>query len=194
MSAQRENMAPDLNPLGDATPMVIVEDTEANTKLSRKTTTTTNSTKSHHPILLLLNGFPGVGKLTVAKELQASLLADNIPTNLVDNHSIIDFVIKTVERRTPAYYAKRKAVLRSEFPNKYTDTTNMVVIMTAGFANEVEVDVDQWKDHVAVARERGFHFIHVNLGCDIEANIKRITSEERVKGREGPNARLKNIE
>ena len=38
--------------------------------------------------LVLLNGFPGVGKLTIARSLQSKL--GNEDTRLIDNHVIID--------------------------------------------------------------------------------------------------------
>lgn len=38
--------------------------------------------------LVILNGFPGVGKLTIARSLQSRLT--NVKTRLVDNHPIID--------------------------------------------------------------------------------------------------------
>jgi hypothetical protein len=40
--------------------------------------------------LVLLNGFPGVGKLTIARSLQSSLTNQNVGTRLVDDHLIID--------------------------------------------------------------------------------------------------------
>lgn len=56
--------------------------------------------------------------------------------------------------------------------------------MTAGFAAEPAHDIDQWQDHVAIARERGFVFVHVNVTCEVEENERRLVTEERVQGRE----------
>lgn len=55
---------------------------------------------------IYINGFPGVGKLTVAKELQ-TLLPN---AEVVDNHRLIDPVAAIYERSHPRYQALRKQV------------------------------------------------------------------------------------
>ena len=40
-------------------------------------------------MIIVLNGFPGVGKYTILKEVQALLAADKSP-RLIDNHLLID--------------------------------------------------------------------------------------------------------
>jgi len=67
-----------------------------------------------------------------------------------------------------------------------------VVLMTSVFA-ENEHGVDQWADHVELVRERGWVFVHVNLGCEAGVNEGRLVSEERVKGREIPGGKKKQI-
>lgn len=56
--------------------------------------------------------------------------------------------------------------------------------MTAGFAAEPPHDVAQWADHVAVAREKGMCFVHINVGCAVGINEERLVTVERVEGRE----------
>ena len=73
-----------------------------------------------------INGYPGVGKLTVAKELmhvRPSPLAaifvrlrgffrKLIPSSrLIDNHSLIDPVARRYERWMPEYYPRRKEIV-----------------------------------------------------------------------------------
>lgn len=133
------------------------------------------------PILLLLNGYPGVGKFTIGKALQKALLSSS-DTNkilLIDNHSVIDIVIKTHTKHTPGYYSARKSVLRSEFFDKLVNTEGMLVIMTSVFAEDVN-GIDQWKDHVSLCRERGFKLVQVNMACEADVNSERLVSEERL--------------
>jgi hypothetical protein len=148
------------------------------------------------PILMLLNGFPGVGKYTIAQSLLASLSTTLPPSKLklIDNHSVIDIVLLTCEKHSPTYYAARKSVLRSEFFDKISEEEKggMVVLMTAVFAED-EHGVDQWLDHVALVKERGFGFVHVNLGCEAGVNERRLVSEERVRGRELPGGKKKQV-
>lgn len=56
--------------------------------------------------LVWINGFPGVGKLTVARELLK--LYTNKQFVLVDNHQLIDPVAARFERDDPKYYAERR--------------------------------------------------------------------------------------
>lgn len=56
-----------------------------------------------------INGFPAVGKLTVATELQR-LLPDSV---LIDNHQLIDVV--TLPRDHPEYNAQRERVRQEAF-------------------------------------------------------------------------------
>ena len=78
--------------------------------------------------LVWLNGFPGTGKLTVAKELVA--LGGNII--LVDNHSMIDPVEARFPRTHAAYQAERRLqrslVFRDSVHNE--DRFSQIVIFT----------------------------------------------------------------
>ena len=53
--------------------------------------------------IIYINGWPGVGKLTVARHLQ-TLIPDS---RVLHNHELIDPVEKRYSRTHPAYYAKR---------------------------------------------------------------------------------------
>lgn len=56
---------------------------------------------------IYINGYPGVGKLTVAEELK-----NIIPlSEVIDNHSLIDPVAREYERWMPEYYPMRKKVV-----------------------------------------------------------------------------------
>lgn len=59
-----------------------------------------------------INGFPGVGKLTVARALQAQLPN----SDLIDNHSLIDVV--KLPRDHPEYNGQREQVRQDAF-NRY---------------------------------------------------------------------------
>lgn len=56
---------------------------------------------------LYINGFPGVGKLTVAKELQK--LVPN--SKVYHNHLFIDPIAAVVDRSSPHYNAMRSVIL-----------------------------------------------------------------------------------
>jgi hypothetical protein len=62
---------------------------------------------SSPPPFIYLNGYAGVGKLTVAKEL-IKLLPQ--PAKLLDNHLLIDPAAAILERNSPEYQPLRKAL------------------------------------------------------------------------------------
>lgn len=55
---------------------------------------------------IYINGFPGVGKLTIATELQKLLPSSKV----INNHLLIDPVAAIHERSDPEYQPLRKAL------------------------------------------------------------------------------------
>ncbi|KAJ4160860.1 hypothetical protein BFJ70_g13232 [Fusarium oxysporum] len=60
------------------------------------------------PCFVYINGFPGIGKLTIAKELQ-QLLPDS---KVYHNHLVIDPIDALVERLSPGYHEMRTGLRR----------------------------------------------------------------------------------
>lgn len=56
-------------------------------------------------MIISLNGWPGVGKLTTGLEL-----ADLLGARLLDNHSMFNIAIALTDYPSPAYYAAVHAV------------------------------------------------------------------------------------
>lgn len=61
---------------------------------------------------IYINGFPGVGKLTIARELQKLLPK----AELIDNHQLIDPVAAIFERTDPEYQPARKELVSFLLP------------------------------------------------------------------------------
>jgi hypothetical protein len=81
----------------------------------------------HSSMLIHLNGWPGVGKLTVGRLLQAS-----IGGHLLDNHSIYNVAFSLTEFRSPAFYATVRAVREVAFARVAQLPGQIPVIMTNG--------------------------------------------------------------
>ncbi|KAI5365851.1 putative P-loop containing nucleoside triphosphate hydrolase [Septoria linicola] len=62
-------------------------------------------TKTRRP-LVWINGFPGVGKLTIARELVKFYEQQDVV--LIDNHQLIDPVAAKWKRDDPKYYTERR--------------------------------------------------------------------------------------
>lgn len=140
------------------------------------------------PCILLLNSFPGVGKFTIAKALQSTILNEN---RLFDNHLTIDPVSAILPERTPEHYNLRKQFRDLAF-NAIADLTakSLVVIMTACLVKGFETDEEQYMQHMRLAKKRGTEICMVTLICDAKTNKQRLESEERVKGQEQGKSKL----
>ncbi|TVY13617.1 hypothetical protein LARI1_G008880 [Lachnellula arida] len=138
------------------------------------------------PCLILFNGFPGVGKLTLAKNFQEALQLQqsSITTRLIDNHVLIDPVEAIEPGRTPAHYALRKAIRKAAFDGLKALDHGVVILMTTCLAANA-ADIEVFEEYVEVALARGVPLISINVYCDEATNEQRLCSEERRGVREG---------
>lgn len=119
-------------------------------------------------LILHLNGMPGTGKLTVAR-----ILSDRLNARLVDNHSIINEVIKKHSQGSPEYM---RAVME--------ETGRILggggqLIFTNALAAENPKDrarLDQIAEH---ARRTGQIFWQILLNCELAENQRRLLDPQR---------------
>ncbi|EWZ43143.1 hypothetical protein FOCG_01969 [Fusarium oxysporum f. sp. radicis-lycopersici 26381] len=128
------------------------------------------------PRYIYINGYPGIGKLTIAKELQQLL-----PNSKVyHNHLLIDPIDALVERSSPGYHEMRtglrRYVLNEIATSEYTKAKTWIFTdaREASAAGEMGA-----KDYEAAARKRGVSFISIVLECEIEENIRRAINPSR---------------
>jgi hypothetical protein len=136
--------------------------------------------KSHqpHPILLL-NGWPGIGKLTTAKQL-ILLLGRPSHARLIHNHLLIDAADATLPRDSPSYQLLRASLRASilttistcpySFPTTYIFTE---------FQSDNTLGRAVLAEYRAAAAKRGSRFVQVNLECELSENMRRMTDERR---------------
>jgi hypothetical protein len=136
-----------------------------------------------------LIGYPGVGKLTIAKEI----VRQRPDFVLVDNHLINNpvFSVSRADGKTPL--PAEIWVKASQIRAIVLDTmerlapSDLSFVMMSNFAVENEEDKAECRKIEAVAARRGGQYFPVILTCDVEENRRRIVSPER-----GPN--LKSID
>jgi adenylylsulfate kinase-like enzyme len=124
-------------------------------------------------MLIHLNGMPGVGKLTVAKQL-----AEKLKARLVDNHLVIDLVLSLCERGTPEYTSlirKFTDVVLAEIATKPDQT----FIFTNALATEIAEDRKRVEQLSQFAQDNDIPFVQVFLACDLEENKRRVVSADR---------------
>lgn len=127
-----------------------------------------------------LIGFPGVGKLTIAKEI----VRQHADFVLVDNHLINNPVFSVVKADGKTPLPAEIWVKASQIRAIVLDTmerlapSHLSFVMT-NFAVENEEDKAECRKIEAVAAQRGGQYFPVILTCDVEENRRRIVSPER---------------
>ena len=99
--------------------------------------------------LIILNGFPGVGKLTIARSLQSRLT--NVETRLIDNHLTIDpaeAIHPGRGRQHKAFRNKLRQVIFDEL--KTIPERDTVLIMTCSLGTNLE-DAAVFAEHLEVS-------------------------------------------
>ncbi|MFS3137560.1 hypothetical protein ACLRDC_19685 [Gluconacetobacter sacchari] len=122
-----------------------------------------------------LNGWPGVGKLTVGR-----ILAERIGARFISNHAILDLAEAIANRGTPAFYDAVRAIRTTTFEQLAQLPSDVPVLLTnvvarggAGFLEET------WREIVALACIRGCDLYSVTLECNSDALAGRIAAENR---------------
>jgi tRNA uridine 5-carbamoylmethylation protein Kti12 len=141
----------------------------------------------NQPVVVLLVGLPGSGKLTAATALTASLRASGSEVRLVDNHHVhhvADPVLALVEQdgRAPlprAVWARvaevREAVLRTV---EELSPPSWSFVFTADLDDSAD-DLALVQRLAALADRRGARFTVVRLHCELDELRRRIVTPSR---------------
>ncbi|TBG84523.1 hypothetical protein ELG69_10595 [Rhizobium leguminosarum] len=127
-------------------------------------------------VIINLNGWPGVGKLTTAREL--SKLTGG---RLLDNHTLLNFGKALADEGSPEYYALVRTVRSAAFDAILKLPSTLPVIFTSvvarggtsGFLEE------NWQAIVDLAEARECNLFSVTLTCSAAENARRIVHEDR---------------
>jgi predicted kinase len=123
--------------------------------------------------LIILNGFPGTGKLTIMRRVQA-LLPGSL---LLDNHLLIDPVQAVLPGRGPEHHELRRAVRAPVFGSmRKTVMSGGVVLMTACLS---AADTDVAQEHLDIVVGTSATLIWVNATCDWDVLEQRVQSPDR---------------
>lgn len=127
-------------------------------------------------MIVNLNGWPGVGKFTTARELSKL-----INGTVLDNHTILNVGSAVAREASPEFYAVVRAVRSVAFdailrlpPSVPVILTNVVARGgTGGFLEE------NWQSVVALAKARNCDLFSVILTCSAVESARRIVSPDR---------------
>ncbi len=144
--------------------------------------------------IICLVGFPGVGKLTIAREL-----ARRVEATIVDNHWINDPVLRLLPKSEAAVpeavwpqVAKVRGAVLETIATLAPRESNF--IFTYAGSNEDDADRKAFEEYRNVATRRGARFVAVRLLCSEDELMRRIQDPER-RGRKltDPNEAIENV-
>ncbi|KAI0125593.1 hypothetical protein BJ170DRAFT_439402 [Xylariales sp. AK1849] len=134
--------------------------------------------------LIWMNGFPGVGKLTIARELLKLLGEQN--AILIDNHELIDLV--AIPRDHPEYHDQRRVVHQAALTEWIFDLEAIAkTIIFTDFQAADEMGLAIAREYQDAAAKSNRLFLPVYVASDLEENMRRVITQER---RDGAKAKL----
>jgi hypothetical protein len=153
---------------------------------------TTVSVAGSKPLPIIhLNGFPGTGKLTIARKLVEQLNRDfekqqpydsarPARAKLVHNHLLIDPAAAVLERKQSGYNELRTAIRQAVFTTlvKEISTYDTIYVFTDWQSGDV-LGTEVCEEYLAMAKARGSQFIPILITCDEQENVRRIQGVER---------------
>ena len=125
-------------------------------------------------MIIHLNGWPGVGKLTVAR-----IVARRLSGRLVDNHVLHNVAASVCDRQTDAYWKVLYAVREIVYARIRELPASEVIVMTNAFVRRLDHDAEAWSALKSLADDRDDTLIEIVLDCSLEQNLARIDSEDR---------------
>lgn len=126
--------------------------------------------------IIHINGWPGSGKLTIARELATLLDA-----RLLDNHTIINPAEALFERRDPLNRSLRKA-LRTMIFEHVAQMKPGILLLTDAISDDA-FDSALFEEYRALAARRGAALVSIVLECSPEQNAERLVAAGRAERR-----------
>jgi len=126
-------------------------------------------------IIVHINGWPGSGKLTIAK-----MLAPMLGARLVDNHTLINPAEMLFSRRDPLYRSLRAAVRETVFDHISRADPAASFIFTDALSDD-EYDSAQFEQYRALAERRRARLVPVVLECAEDENRRRLVTAGRAE-------------
>jgi predicted kinase len=126
-------------------------------------------------LIIHINGWPGSGKLTIAREM-----AREMGARLLDNHTIINPAQAMFERRDPLHYSLRKALRAAIFDHLRQMRQGATLILTDALSDDA-YDSGVFDEYRALAVQRDATLVAVVLDCSPERNAERLAAAGRAE-------------
>ncbi|KAL7907062.1 hypothetical protein GGI35DRAFT_457593 [Trichoderma velutinum] len=131
--------------------------------------------------VVVLNGFPGIGKFTILKRVKELLPAGT--TCFLDNHLLIDPVVAVIPDRSDEHHELRRMIRAPIFEKlRKRAQEGHTILMTACLADNQDKDIVFLNEHFDIVRGTGVPIVWVNAYCDQALLEQRLQSPERCQG------------
>lgn len=124
-------------------------------------------------MIIVLNGYPGVGKLTIGQELVSI-----ISGRLLDIHSLYNVAFALTEFKSPEFIETVEKIETIAHDLVLKLPAEIPVVLTTVLAGSSDWGDAEWQRIVRLGRERGPLFV-VHVHCDLEENVRRIEAPGR---------------
>ena len=126
-------------------------------------------------MIININGWPGIGKLTIARHLQK-----NLSGRLLDNHSIFNVASSLCEFQSEEFFHTVRAVRNVAWSAALAVPCSVPIILTSAYA-DTPFGRENWSAIRELAYSRGSELCNVVLDCGEFENVRRLQSPERAK-------------
>jgi chloramphenicol 3-O-phosphotransferase len=130
--------------------------------------------------VVLLNGFPGVGKFSIGRSLFN--MFDYKHARYIDNHLLIDPVEAIVPGRGPEHKELRRAFREVAFDALCNTGDKSTTLIFTSCLSLAEEDQHVFEEYLAIASRRQVPFLLFNISCDRVEHHSRLVTTERVGG------------
>ncbi|MFK4812800.1 AAA family ATPase [Devosia sp. ZW T5_3] len=124
-------------------------------------------------MIIVLNGYPGVGKLTIGRELTSM-----ISGRLLDIHSVYNIAFALTEFKSPEFMETIEKIEAIAHDLIRALPAEVPVVLTTVLAGSSDWGDAEWQRIVRLGHERP-PLLVVHVHCDLDENIRRIEAPGR---------------
>jgi tRNA uridine 5-carbamoylmethylation protein Kti12 len=124
-------------------------------------------------LIVHINGWPGCGKLTIAR-----ILAKRLSAKLMDNHTLLNPAEILFERADPLHSSLRKEIRSSVLDHAARMQAGVSLIFTDALSDDAS-DQAFFDDYRALTARRGARLVAVVLECAEDENVRRLVTAGR---------------